>query len=278
MYESHWSLTSRPFDNRFDPRFYYPSESHQAALLKLHYAIEMKRSVAVLCGESGIGKTMLLEACLAQLPEAFTPVVRVTFPAMPAEQLIRYIARQLAPIDEADAMNCTSACIEAIERFLMHNLSDNRHTVILIDEAHLLDQHDALEPLRLLLNLVSEHSESESAMTICLAGNIPLIGQLARHSAFEDRVAVRCVLDRFSLDSTAAYINHRLRIAGGDAQAIYSNRAIEMIHRCTNGVPRRINRVCDLSLMIGYAQDQKQIDVGIIELAHSELFVTRVAA
>ena len=60
MYESHWNLNASPFDNRFDSEFYYPSESHQAALLKLMYSIETRRSAALLCGDSGMGKSMLV--------------------------------------------------------------------------------------------------------------------------------------------------------------------------------------------------------------------------
>ncbi len=80
MYEEHWNLTTEPFDQRIEPQFYYPSESHQAALLKLSYAIETRRAAAVLCGDSGTGKSMLVESCIEQLPETISPIVRVPYP------------------------------------------------------------------------------------------------------------------------------------------------------------------------------------------------------
>ncbi|GAG08635.1 unnamed protein product, partial [marine sediment metagenome] len=59
MYESYWQLTTRPFDNGDDSRFYFPSESHQGALLKLRYAVENRRGGALLSGAAGLGKTLL---------------------------------------------------------------------------------------------------------------------------------------------------------------------------------------------------------------------------
>jgi general secretion pathway protein A len=229
MYESHWNLNAFPFDNRFDSEFYYPSESHQAALLKLMYSIETRRSAALLCGDSGMGKSMLVEAAIA-------------------DQLVRYIARQAAPHEPGETSLDVGASIEAIERFLKHNLSDGYHALLVIEEAHLLESNGSLAAVRMLLNLASEQSASESAWSICLVGNIPIVGHLARHPELEDRIAVRCVLERFNLDSTVAYIEHRLRSAGSDRQTPFTERALEAIQLHAAGIPRRINRLCDMAM------------------------------
>jgi len=271
MYESHWNLNASPFDNRFDSEFYYPSESHQAALLKLMYSIETRRSAALLCGDSGMGKSMLVEAAIAQLPESISPVLRVPYPAMPADQLVRYIARQAAPYEPGEASLDVGASIEAIERFLKHNLSDGYHALLVIEESHLLESTGSLAAVRMLLNLASEQSASESAWSICLVGNIPIVGHLARHPELEDRVAVRCVLERFNLDSTLAYIEHRMRVAGSNKPTPFTERALEAIQLHAAGIPRRINRLCDMAMMIGYAQDIQKIDESVIELAQQEL-------
>jgi general secretion pathway protein A len=278
MYESHWNLTAAPFDNRVDPNFYYPSESHQAALLKMLYAIEMRRSAAILCGDSGMGKSMLMESCVTQLPEGISPVVRVPYPAMPAEQLIRYIARQVSPDAALDSRSGLSDSIEVFEHFLRENAIHNRHALVIVDEAHLLEATGALQPLRMLLNLASEHANAESAWTLCLVGGISLVGHVARHTDLEDRIAVRCTLDRFSYDATSAYIAHRLRAAGHSGEALFTDQALELIQQASLGAPRRINRLCDMSLMIGYAQDAKQIDAPVVELAVQELTTRSVAA
>ena len=260
MYEAYWGLTSRPFDNRVDTGSYYPSESHHAASLKLHYAIETRRAVAVVCGEPGLGKTMLLNSILAQCPEFIAPTIRVVYPAMPPEQLLRYIARQ------------------TIERVLRHNVAENQHALIAIDEAHLLESFGSLEPLRLLLNLATELSQAETAMTLVLSGSPVLLAHLARHSALEDRVAVRCVLERFSETETIAYIQHRLKASGWNKQHMFDEEAIGLIQEFTLGSPRKINRLCDLSLMVAFAQDRTRIDATTIENANAELSAQRHAA
>ena len=271
MYQAHWGLHCRPFDSRPEAHFYFPSDSHQAALLKLHYAIETRRSVAVVCGDPGLGKTMLLDSVFSQLPDFVSPTVRVVYPAMPPDQLLRYIARQIAPQESSDTLGGIGQSIETIERILRHNASDGQHAVIAIDEAHLLDSHGSLEPLRLLLNLATELTEAEAAITLVLSGSPLLLSHLARHTALEDRIAVRCVLDRFGRDETVSYIRHRLQMAGCNKPLMFDDEAMGMIQELTLGTPRRINRLCDLALMVAYAQDRSQIDAATIETANAEL-------
>lgn len=278
MYQAHWGLQSRPFYSRAEASFYYPSDSHQAACLKLHYAIESRRSVAVVCGEPGLGKTMLLDAVFSQLPELVAPTVRVVYPAMPPDQLLRYIARQIAPHEDSGTFAGIGQSIETIERLLRHNVGDGQHAVIAIDEAHLLESFGSLEPLRLLLNLAAELSEAEAAMTLVLSGSPTLLSHLARHTALEDRVAVRCVLERFGSEETAAYIGHRLKTAGWNEPLMFDEEAVGMIQDLTLGAPRRINRLCDLALMVAYAQDRTRIDALTIETANAELTSRSAAA
>jgi general secretion pathway protein A len=278
MYQAHWGLQGRPFDSGLEPSFYYASHFHEAALLKLHYAIETRRSVAVLCGEPGLGKTMVLDAVFAQLPEFVAPTVRVVYPAMPPDQLLRYIARQIAPHEGSDTLGGIGQSIETIERLLRHNVGDKQHSVIAIDEAHLLESFGSLEPLRLLLNLATELTDAESAVTLVLSGSPTLLSHLARHTALEDRVAVRCVLERFGREETEAYMRHRLQSAGWNKPLMFDEEAVNLIQDLTLGAPRRINRLCDLALMVAYAQDKSKIDARTIENANAELTSRSAAA
>ena len=278
MYQAHWGLQGRPFDSGLESSFYYPSNFHEAALLKLHYAIETRRSVAVLCGEPGLGKTMVLDAVFAQLPEFVAPTVRVVYPAMPPDQLLRYIARQIAPHEGSDTFGGIGQSIETIERLLRHNVGDKQHSVIAIDEAHLLENFGSLEPLRLLLNLATELTEAESAITLILSGSPTLLSHLARHTALEDRIAVRCVLERFGREETEAYMRHRLQSAGWNKPLMFDEEAVNLIQELTLGAPRRINRLCDLALMVAYAQDKSKVDGRTIENANAELTSRSAAA
>src|SRR6267378_3511350 len=95
MYKAYWQLHARPFENCADPRFYYPSEVHQGALLKLRYAVENVRGAALLAGESGSGKTLLINSLRKQLSERFRPFVHLVFPQMTPRELLAFLAHEL---------------------------------------------------------------------------------------------------------------------------------------------------------------------------------------
>jgi general secretion pathway protein A len=270
MYEEHWKLTGRPFENRAESQFYYPAETHQAALLKLHYAIENRRAAALLCGPGGMGKTLLIEMLRKQLGDEFRPICPIVFPAMSSEQLIRYVVDQL-DANHAEGPRETSLDLSRFERFLRQNLQSKRHAVIVVDEAHLLEQHDLLEPLRLLLNIAAEESSGESAWTLVMVGQPTLLSHVERYHALDERLAVKCMLNRMLPEETTSYIQHRLRVTGADAEEIFDYAALERIHMLTQGIPRRINRLCDLALMVGYAEDHKSISASIIDSVHGDL-------
>ena len=92
MYESYWQLDAKPFEPNGDGPWYYPAERHQASLLKLRYAIESRRAGAVLAGPSGSGKTLIVESLKLQLEETIAPQVHLTFPQLPPDQLLAWLA------------------------------------------------------------------------------------------------------------------------------------------------------------------------------------------
>lgn len=275
MYEEHWKLSARPFENRIDNQFYYPAETHQAALLKLHYAIENRRSAVMLCGPGGIGKTLLVDTIKRQLGDVFRPVCNIVFPVMSRDQLIRYMVDHLDPT--GNSLRETSADLERFEKVLIENLDAKRHAVIVIDEAHLLEQNELLEPLRLMLNIGAAQSAGESAWTLVLVGQPMLLSHVERYHALDERMAVKCMLNRLTVDETTGYIQHRLRAAGVDVDEVFELAALERIHALTEGIPRRINRLCDLALMVGYAEDRTLLSVEVINSVHSDLAAPVIA-
>ena len=270
MYEKHWRLTDRPFENRLDGPFYYPAETHQAAALKLRYAIENRRSSAVLCGPGGMGKSLIVDTIIRQLGEDLHPARHIVFPAMNEEQFVRYVVDTM-DCSTTESLRETSRDIARFERCLIANMEAGKHAVIFVDEAHLLEQHGLLETLRLLLNIAASRSAGESAWTLVLVGQPVLLSQVERFHALDERMAVKCMLSRFLPEETTAYIQHRLRQAGGEAEAIFDEPALDRIHNLTEGIPRRINRLCDLALMVGYAEDRSFINADVIDSVHSDL-------
>jgi type II secretory pathway predicted ATPase ExeA len=266
MYEAYWQLDAKPFECTSDVRFYYPGESHQAALLKLRYAIENKREAALLAGPAGTGKTLLIAALTRLLPPHCQPLVHLVFPQMPPDQLVAYITNELT--------GETSAQPESIERnirrlqhVLRENVAAKRQAVLVVDEAHLLRDTSALETLRLLLNL---QVDGAPAMTMVLVGQTVLLPALDRQPELDERLGVKCLLRRFELEETMAYVSHRLSAAGAK-RPIFDTTALEAVHHLSHGVARQINRLCDLALLIGYADERPGLFAAQIEAVADEL-------
>jgi len=267
MYESYWQLTQKPFENCADERFYFPGESHQAALLKLRYAVENRRAAALLTGIAGSGKTLIARMLRSSLNNKFSPFVHLVFPQMPADQLLWYMAEEL------DGLGCTSESasvqhsVRRIEHFLAENCKQGRHAVVVVDEAHLIDNSDTLESLRLLMNF---ESSGTSGMTLILVGQTSLLPVLERTPQLDERFAVKCLIRTFTEQETADYVSHRLKTAGA-VQAIFEPQAMPTLQALTQGVARRINRLCDLALLIGFADQRDTIGTEQLEAVSNEL-------
>jgi type II secretory pathway predicted ATPase ExeA len=267
MYEAYWKLERKPFETCSDSRFYYPSEVHQGALLKLRYAVENRRGGALLAGASGTGKTLVVQMLRRQLSETFSPFVHLVFPQMSAEDLLAYLADELgAPGADLDD-TAPSASVRRIEHFLAGNAGKGRHAVVVVDEAHLLEGTRVLEMIRLLLNF---EVASEPALTLVLVGQPALLPTLERMPQLEERLGVKSLLRPFTLEESVSYVNHRLTAAGAK-RTIFEPEALEALHHLTHGAARRINRLGDLALLVAFAEEQKTITAAQIESVSEEL-------
>jgi general secretion pathway protein A len=265
MYETYWQLGTKPFEHAAETRFYFPGEAHQGALLKLRYAVESQREAALLTGAAGLGKTLLVQTLARQLPERFAPVVRLVFPQMPPDQLLGYLAGRLTghrsehlPVAEN---------LRRLEDALRENVKAGRRAVLVIDEAQHLCELGTLETVRLLLNL---ETGAGSGFTLLLVGQPLLLPTLDRMPELDERLGVKCLLRPFTLEESAAYVRHRLQAAGA-AREIFDQRALATIHRFSHGSPRRINRLCDLALLIGYAEERSTLGEAQIVAVAEEL-------
>ena len=264
MYEQHWNIVQKPFDNYAERAWYYPSESHQGAMLKLRYAVENHRGAAVLAGCAGIGKTLIIRQLLSVLPDRFAPAVHIVFPQMPADQLLAFMVQEICGGEFGSASDQN---LRRLQHFLQENAARGQHTLVAIDEAHLIQDARSIEMLRLLLNF---RSTGTSDITLLLVGQPALLCSLERLSGFEDRIAVKCLLQPFDADETAGYISHRLTTARAE-RMIFTDRAIEAIHEISHGIPSRINRLCDLALLIGFAESRTQLDADAVMDVSREL-------
>ena len=266
MYESHWQLQRNPFNGVYDESFYYPAEGHQGALLKLRYAVEQRRAGALLSGGSGVGKTLLIHDLLSRLADEFNPRVHVVFPQMPAAELLAYMAVELGGTSDTPTGQIHSHW-KQIETTLRQQAESGHHAVVVLDEAHLLESREHLEFVRLLLNL--EH-RGTPFLTLILVGQPPVLSLVDRMPGLEERFGVKCLLRPFSLEETMGYIQHRLRVSQADGP-VFADSALEAVHHLTLGIPRRINRICDLSMLIAYADGRKTIEADHVNVVSDEL-------
>lgn len=268
MYESYWKLRENPFEGTPDAKFFYESETHQAALLKLRYLIENRKGAGLLIGGSGYGKSYLLQVLARELSEDLGPVVPVLFPQMSAPELLAYIAAELgAKSDHSHEPPSLDRTIRQIQELLAAYAERKRHPVIAIEEAHLIDDPQVFQALRLLLNFQPRHG---GAFTLILSGQRDLLSRIRRLPQLEERLTVKCLLRPFSYEETLGYVTHRLQVAGVH-ESPFEPSAFDTLFELSGGIPRRINRLCDLALLVGFADGSSAITSQQLEAVSEEL-------
>jgi general secretion pathway protein A len=265
MYESYWQLDQKPFENSTDPQFYFPGETHQAALLKLRYAVENRRGGALLAGAAGTGKTLLLSMLRQALGETYSPFIHFVYPQMSPAELLAYLA------DEFDGGGYSGIAVHESVRRIQNALRESgekgRHPVVVVDEAHLLESSPMLETLRMLLNF---GSDGKTGMTLILVGQPGILPLLDRTPQLEERLGVKCLLRPFTASETGQYVAHRLQVAG-TVRPIVAAEAVPTLFELTRGIPRQINRLCDLALLVGFAEEQQTLSAAHFEAVCREL-------
>ncbi|MFW6124894.1 MAG: ExeA family protein [Pirellulales bacterium] len=268
MYESYWNLRSNPFRNSAQVEYYFESETHQAALLKLRYAVENRKGAALLSGPVGSGKTLLVNVLCQHVPETVTPLAWVVFPQMTPAELLTYLAAEMGALEQpGHDVNPSSDTVRQLRAFLADNAAKGNHGLVVIDEAHLIEDPHLFESLRLLMNF--QH-EGQYTFTLVLAGQPSLLTTLSRMGPFDERLAVKCLLRPLSPEETAGYVNHRLQVAGA-TRPLLEPDALRVLHDLSGGVPASINRLCDLALLVGYAENVERITGGHFEAVAEEL-------
>ncbi|MBX9790913.1 MAG: AAA family ATPase [Pirellulales bacterium] len=269
MYEAYWQLDAKPFEWTPSARFYYPGEAHQGALLKLRYAIENHRGAALLAGAPGLGKTLILQRLRQQLDERYLPLAQLVFPQMSPAELLAWVADALDPpaTTARGPLPPVNQSVDRIQAALEANSQRGRQAVVVLDEAHLIEEHETLEALRLLLNF---ETSTGPGLALVLAGQPALLSTFQRMPHWEERLGIKCLLRPLNVAETMAYVTHRLTAAGA-TRPIFTADSLEAIYYLTQGNPRRINRLCDLALLVGYAEQAHEITVEALEAVAGEL-------
>ncbi len=274
MYTDYWQLEAKPFEGGADPAFVYPCEQQRSAVHKLRYAIEGRRAAVAVVGPTGVGKTMLLDQLLAALGEDSGPTVRLYFPLMSPRDLLVYFAEQLGAPPADPIQQTVEESLRRLEFTLGEIRRRGQHAVLVVEEAHLLEDSGLLETLRLLLNI---RVEGRPTFTLVLVGHPSLLAALGRHTSLDHRIDLKVVVKPLTQEGAAEYVRHRMA-AAGSTREVFDAAALELVYRLTGGVPQRINRLCDLSLLVGFANQAAGVTAADVEAVSQELLITPLAA
>ena len=263
MYEEYWGFEEKPFQNTPDPRFFYKSLEHEEALMKMLYTVEEGLGGGMLTGVFGCGKTVIGQALLERLPSDKYKIAFITNPQLEYVELLRAIVRNLKSVELPIKKTELSAdsLLEILGNILENNVRDGRETIIIIDEAHIIKDERIFEELRLLLNF---QRRDKFLLTLLLFGQPELKQIIEDNKQLEQRIAMKSHLEAFNQQDTRNYIVHRLQVAGG-GDSIFEENTFKIIYNRSGGIPRKINRICDLSLLVGLSKDVKSINKEIVE-------------
>ncbi|MBD3167091.1 AAA family ATPase [bacterium] len=257
MYLEFWELSEKPFENTPDPRFFFQSRQHREALMRILYSIHETKGAALLTGEYGCGKTTLIRTVLSELDPMLYPVVLLTNPRWTADELLREILYQLGTDEVPDRK---SDVLHLINEHLYNHLSNGKHTVLIVDEAQVIDDPMTFEELRLLLNF---QLNDRFMLTLVFSGQPELRQKMRDLPQLAQRIAVKYHLVPLDYEETVQYIEYRLALAGG-MREIFTQGAVEDLYRFTKGIPRTINNLCDLALAIGAGNRMNRVDRQVI--------------
>ena len=257
-------LREKPFENTPDPRFLYYSPKHEEALIRLLYAVREGKGGALLTGEYGSGKTVLSRVLMGELGSDKYSVGLITHPQLTALQFLKEIVYQLG---EDRSSHTKAGVLHILQDMLYANMENRKDTVVIIDEAQLIKGKELFEELRLLLNF---QLNDRFLLTVLFLGQPELQPKIEAIPQLKQRLGVRYHLSTLDDVETGKYITHRLEVAGG-RDDILTEAAKGLVYRYSGGTPRRINNICDMSLLIGFGEKVERIDKEIVNKVARDL-------
>jgi len=267
MYAAYFGLKENPFSLSPDARYLFLSEQHRDALNCLIYGIKEKKGFVLISGDIGTGKTTICRSLINSLDDSVESAL-IFNTAISDLELLETVLNEYG-IDFKGELKTKKNYIDILNEFLLKNFAAGKSAVLLIDEAQNLS-HSVLEQIRMLSNL---ETETEKLIQIILIGQPELNNTLMLPALrqLNERITVRYDLKPLSSPEVREYIQHRLKVAQGPGSLKFTNGAYNLIYNFTEGIPRRINALCDRALLIAYTKNISKINRKIVNLAAHDI-------
>ena len=258
MYQKFYNLTKEPFHITPDPQFLYLSESHKQALASMIYGIEKRKGFVAITGGVGVGKTTIVRTYLEKATSADLKVIYLFHANVSFKDLVKGLYREFGL---ELATNNLVEMVNGLHLALIEQYRQGKTVVIIIDEAQNMPI-ETLENLRMLSNL---ETPTEKLIQVVLVGQTELDALLEKHELrqLKQRIAIRAHIAPLSTQDSRAYIEHRLSVAGLNNTSIFDTKALDIIIREANGVPRMLNILCDNALITGFGYQKNPVTARI---------------
>lgn len=268
MYESYYGFTERPFQLSPDPRFFFATKHHQRALSYLQYGLDQKEGFIVITGPIGTGKTTIARNLMANISDAGIVAAQLVTTKLEPEELLELIIAEFKITYNGESK---ADMLKAIEQFLISLHEQGKRALLLVDEAQNLPA-ETVEELRMLSNF---QLDNQPLIQSFLLGQEELkaIIQAPNMEQFRQRIIASAHLQPLSVDEVKNYINHRIQQAGYKKENLFSEKAFDLIHEKTLGVPRKINIFVDRVLLYAFLEELDKIDNEAINSVAEEMGV-----
>lgn len=266
MYEAFYGLSSKPFQLSPDPNFYFGSKQHRRAKAYLDYGVLRNDGFIVITGEIGAGKTTLLRGLLDSLNRSNVVIGNLVTTQLDAEDTLRMVGSAFG-VRVKDLPK--SEVLMTLEAFFVSQTSQGKRCLLIVDEAQNLTAR-AVEELRMLSNF---QFSNQSLLQTFLVGQPEFRGILQRPEMeqFRQRVAATCHIGPLDEDETQRYVEHRLKCAGSTGKPSFAPDAFPAIFKASQGIPRRINSLCDRLLLLGFMGNKTHLGLTEVDEALSDI-------
>ena len=262
MYSRFYGFTTEPFQNTPDLDFLFLSPNHKEALACLEYGIQQRKGFIAVTGEAGVGKTIILRSYLTKVDAQKQKTIYVLNPKLTFDSLLTTILKELSAEPVA---GIAAQKLNQLHEVLIAEYRNDHTVVLIIDEA----QHIPIETLESIRMLSNMETATEKLIQIVLVGQPELDALLNRSELrhVRERIALRARIAPLTKTESEEYIDHRLNLVSREPRSVFSKQALDRIVKSANGIPRRLNILCDAVLITGFGYRHAIISGGIAKEA-----------